>query len=324
MPTSSRFARGPASPLTLRAAAVALAGLAGATGLAACGDADAGGSGGRTEVVASFYPVAWLAGRIGGGDVSVRTLTKPGAEPHDLELTARQVADVGKADYAVYVKGVQPAVDEAVEKHAKSKSLDAASVVKTLPPPTGGEEEEHEGDHEHADTNYDPHIWLDPSRMATIATALGDRLAKADAPHAAGYRDRAKAVATELSALDRQYRDGLKTCKRNTIVTAHAAFGYLAERYGLRQVPIAGVDPTSEPSPKRIAELSGQIKTAGATTVFTETLVSPKVAQTLAKEVGVKTAVLDPVEGVAEGSSDDYLTIMRKNLETLRPALECS
>ncbi|TDD89810.1 metal ABC transporter substrate-binding protein [Actinomadura rubrisoli] len=321
MPTSRFLVR--ALSLTTRTAALALAGATGMTGLAACGgDADAGS--GKTEVVASFYPVAWLAGRVGGDQVSVRTLTKPGAEPHDLELTARQVADVSKADYAVYVKGVQPAVDEAVQKHAKDKSLDAASVVKTLAPPAGGEEEEHEGEEGGPEVGYDPHVWLDPSRMATIATALGDRLAKADSSHAAGYKDRAKALAAQLTGLDQQYRDGLKTCKHRAIVTAHAAFGYLSQRYGLQQVAIAGVDPTSEPSPKRLAELTGQIKSAGATTVFTETLVSPKVAQTLAKEAGVKTAVLDPVEGVAEGSSDDYLTIMRKNLATLRPALECS
>ncbi|QXJ26910.1 zinc ABC transporter substrate-binding protein [Actinomadura graeca] len=310
-------------PLSTTTAVLAVAGLTGLAGLTACGGADAGS--GKAEVVASFYPVAWLAREIGGADTAVHTLTKPGAEPHDLELTPRQIADVGKADFAVYVKGVQPAVDEAVAKHAKDKSLDAASVVKTLPPPAGGEEEEeHEGDHGHAEVGYDPHVWLDPNRMAVIATALGDRLAKADSAHASAYKERAKAVAAKLGALDRQFRDGLKNCKHTSIVTAHAAFGYLSERYGLRQVSIAGVDPTNEPSPKRLAELTGQIKSAGATTVFTETLVSPKIGQTLAREAGVRTAVLDPVEGVADGSSDDYMTIMQKNLRTLRPALECS
>lgn len=302
--------------------------LTGLTGLTACGGASAGGSG-KTEIAASFYPVAWLAGRIGGPDVSVQTLTKPGAEPHDLELTPRQIADVGKADFAVYVKGVQPAVDEAVAKHAKDKSLDAASVVKTLPAPAGGEEEEHEHGHEHEghgheDVPYDPHIWLDPTRMAAVATKLGDRLAAADSDHASAYRARAKAVAGELGALDQDYRGGLRACKHKAIVTAHAAFGYLAERYGLQQVSVAGVDPANEPSPKRLGELTRQIKSTGATTVFTETLVSPKVAQTLAKEAGVRTAVLDPVEGVEKGSPDDYMSIMKKNLETLRPALECS
>ncbi|GGV04084.1 zinc ABC transporter substrate-binding protein [Actinomadura cremea] len=322
----------------LPAAALALTGLA--AGLTACGDAGADAPPGTTEVVASFYPMAWLAGQVGGDDVHVRTLTAPGAEPHDLELTAKQVANVQEAALAFYVKGMQPAVDDAVQKHAEKSSLDAASVVKTLPPPAEEEEHghehghEHEGEgegehaheegHDHGDAGYDPHIWLDPHRMAAVATALGDRLAEVDAENAAGYKSRAQAVAGQLTELDGEYRDGLATCERKEIVTAHAAFGYLTNRYGLTQVSIAGVDPSNEPSPARLAELTEHVKEAGATTVFTETLVSPKVAETLAREAGVKTAVLDPVEGVEEGSSDDYLTIMNRNLETLRPALGCS
>ncbi|WP_034521280.1 metal ABC transporter substrate-binding protein [Actinomadura rifamycini] len=316
----------------LPAAALALTGLA--AGLTACGDADGDAPAGTAEVVASFYPMAWLAGRVGGDDVHVRTLTAPGAEPHDLELTAKQVASVQRADLALYVKGMQPAVDDAVREHAEKSALDAASAVKTLPPPAEEEEHAHEHAHEHGlegehghdhgDAGYDPHIWLDPSRMATVATALGDRLAKVDAENAAEYESRAQEVAKRLTDLDAKFKDGLASCERKGIVTAHAAFGYMAHRYGLTQISIAGVDPSSEPSPARLAELTEHVKEAGATTVFTETLVSPKVAETLAREAGVKTAVLDPVEGVEEGSSDDYLTIMNRNLETLRPALGCS
>ncbi|MFG1999664.1 metal ABC transporter substrate-binding protein [Spirillospora sp. NPDC048911] len=309
------------SPKPLRSLSLPALAVAMLLGLTACGSAGADGGSGKTKIVASFYPMAWLAGKVGGGHVSVETLTKPGAEPHDLELTARQIADVQKADYAVYVKGVQPAMDEAVAKHAKDKSLDAASVVKTLP--AGEDEHEHEAaGHEHeGELTYDPHVWLDPSRMATIATALGDRLAAADSGHAADYKANAKALATQLATLDQSYSEGLKSAKGKTIVTAHAAFGYLADRYGLKQVSIAGVDPSSEPSPKRIAELTHEVRAAGATTIFTETLVSPKVAESLAREAKVKTAVLDPVEGVAKGSSDDYVSIMTKNLATLRTAL---
>ncbi|MBE1535001.1 metal ABC transporter substrate-binding protein [Actinomadura algeriensis] len=324
----------------LPAAALALTGLA--AGLTACGDAGTDAPPGTTEVVASFYPMAWLAEQVGGDDVHVRTLTAPGAEPHDLELTAKQVANVQEAELALYVKGLQPAVDDAVDQHAKESALDAASVVKTLPTPAEEEghehghegegehahehahEEGHEEGHDHGDAGYDPHIWLDPARMATIATALGDRLAKADAENAAEYENRAKTVAKQLTDLDAKFKDGLATCERKEIVTAHAAFGYLTHRYGLTQISIAGVDPSNEPSPARLAELTEHVKEVGATTVFTETLVSPKVAETLAREAGVKTAVLDPVEGVEEGSSDTYLTIMNKNLETLRPALGCS
>ncbi len=306
----------------LPAAALALAGLA--AGTAGCAGAQARVPPGKTAVVASFYPMAWLAERVGGDDVFVRTLTRPGTEPHDLELTARQVADIEDADLAVYVRGVQPAVDDAVAEHARGRSLDAASLVRTLPPP--GETDDHEA-HDgvrHREAPYDPHIWLDPSRMAAVATALGDRLAAADPGRAPGYRRRAAAAAGELTRLDRAFRDGLRTCARREIITAHAAFGYLADRYGLRQLPVSGVDPSGGPSPRRLAELTRTISATGATTVFTETLVSPKTAEALAREAGVRTAVLDPAEGVGDGSSDDYMTIMQRNLRTLRPALECS
>jgi zinc transport system substrate-binding protein len=308
-------------PVLIATAAVA------ALGLSACGgSADAEKSAdGKTKVIAGFYPMAWLTEKVGGDKVSVETLTKPGVEPHDLELTARQVADVGKAGFVTYVKGVQPAVDDAVAKEAKDKSLDAASVVKTLQPSAdGGEEEESEDEHGHEHVTYDPHIWLDPARMATIATALGDKLAAADSANAATYKANAKRTAAELAQLDQKFQTGLKTCKQKNIVTAHAAFGYLADHYGLKQISIAGVDPNTEPSPKRLAELTQQIRSSGATTVFTETLVSPKVAETLAREAGVKTAVLDPIEGVEKGSSDDYASLMAKNLQTLRTALGCS
>ncbi|MFA1539239.1 metal ABC transporter substrate-binding protein [Actinomadura monticuli] len=310
------------SPRALPAAALALAGLA--AGLAGCAGADAGVPPGKTAVVASFYPMAWLAERVGGDDAFVRTLTEPGTEPHDLELTARQVADIEDADLAVYVGGVQPAVDDAVGRHARGRSLDAADLVEKLPPPGETDDEEAHDGVRHRESSYDPHVWLDPSRMATVATALGERLAAADPARAAGYRRRAGAAAGELTALDRAFRDGLRTCARRDIVTAHAAFGYLADRYGLRQIPVAGVDPSGGPSPKRLAELTRLVSASGATTVFTETLASPKVAEALAREAGVRTAVLDPVEGVEDGSSGDYLTIMRENLRTLRPALECT
>lgn len=271
--------------------------------VAACGGGSSGQDG-KITVIGSFYPMAWVAERVAGSDASVTTLTRPGTEPHDLELSPRQIVSVGEADLVVYIKGLQPAVDQAVDQHAKNKALDAASVVKTLPPD-------------------DPHLWLDPSRLATVATAVGDRFAATDPAHADAYRANARKLAADLSALDGEFKAGLGSCKHKTIVTSHDAFGYLADRYGLEQVSIAGIDPESEPSPARLAELTNQIRSAGVTTVFTETLVSPKVAQTLAREAGVRTATLDPVEGLPEGSKGDYLSVMRQNLQTLRTALSC-
>jgi zinc transport system substrate-binding protein len=279
-----------------------------------CGCGARANGGGKPVIAAAFYPLAWLAEQVAGPGFYVQNLTKPGAEPHDLELTPRQVIDVGESKLAFYIKGVQPAVDKAVRQHAKRHALDAESVVTTLPAPQD----------EAGDGAADPHLWLDPSRFATVATALGERLARADTANAAGYRSRAAQVVTRLNALDEEFRTGLRHCARNDIVTGHSAFGYLAERYGLRQVGVSGLDPESEPSPGRIAELTGLIQRTGATTVFTETLASPKTAATLAQEAGVRTEVLDPIEGVKPGSHDDYFAIMRRDLATLRPALGCT
>jgi zinc transport system substrate-binding protein len=269
---------------------------------AACGgDSGTTASGGRTRVIGAFYPMAWIAERVGGANVSVHGLTKPGTEPHDLELTPRQVADVGEAKYVVYVKGVQPAVDEAVAQHAKGRSLDTASVVKTLPLTEAEAEAEH-GDAEHGhETSYDPHIWLDPSRLAAIATTLGERLAAVDPAHAAGYRANAGFLTGELNALDREFATGLRQCSQKTFVTSHAASAYLAERYGFQQVSIAGVDPQNEPSPKRLAELTRVVRENKVSTIFTETLVSPKVAQTLAREAGGPDRVAGPAGGSRRG-----------------------
>ena len=291
---------------------------------AACGDGGSSGADGKTEITASFYPVAWLAERVGGPNAEVSVLTKPGAEPHDLELSPRQVAGITETDLAVYVKGLQPAVDEAVAQHAGDRSLDVSTLVEPLPADDHAHEE-HEGEkaHEH-EGEHDPHLWLDPSRMATVATGLGERLAEADPDHAADYRANAQQVAGELKTLDGEFEKGLARCERKTIVTSHVAFSYLADRYGLEQVSIAGIDPDSEPSPRRMAELSDEVEKLGVTTVFTETLASPRLARTLADGAGVKTAVLDPLEGVKEGSGDDYLSVQRRNLEALRTALSCS
>jgi zinc transport system substrate-binding protein len=290
------------------------------TGAAEAGGPAAGSSGeGKPQLVASFYPLQWLTERVGGPDVTVTGLTQPGVEPHDLELTPRQVSSIEQADLTVYLKGVQPAVDEAVEQHAADKGFDAATAASTLP----AEEEEHEeGEEEHGhEVDYDPHLWLDPARFAEVAKSLGDRLATADAAHAQGYKDRAAATAAELTALDEEMKTGLADCARRTVVTSHTAFGYLADRYDLKQVGISGIDPESEPSPARLAEVAKVAKQEKVTTIFTETLVSPKVAEVLAAEVGAKTAVLDPVEGRPEGG--DYLSAMRANLAELRTALGC-
>lgn len=294
-------------------AAAALVALCLAAVAGCAGDVTGGFSGGRLDVVTAFYPLQFLSQRIGAETVTVRDLTKPGAEPHDVELNPRQVAQVADAGLAVYLKGFQPAVDSAVGQEAKGRSFDVTSVIELLP---------YSGS-ESADGSKDPHVWLDPVRFATIAGALGERLAQADPAHAADYRERAKDLQGQLHNLDQTYAESLTTCARREVVTSHEAFNYLAHRYGLTQIGITGVSPEAEPTPRKLAKVAAQARATGTTTIFFETLVSPKVAETIAREVGARTAVLDPLEGLTDKSAD-YFSVMRANLAALTTALGCT
>jgi zinc transport system substrate-binding protein len=257
-------------------------------------------------VVAAFYPLAFAAERVAPAGTEVQNLTPPGAEPHDLELTARDVGRLRDATLVVYVgEGFQPAIDSALEGR-DGPSLDVLDGLDLL---AGGE---------HEDEAVDPHVWLDPMRYATVARAIAAALGKEAA---------ADSLVERLVRLDREFRQGLRQCRRREIVTSHAAFGYLAHRYGLEQIPLVGISPESEPSPKEIERLVRRVRETGATTVFFETLVSPDLARTVAREAGATTAVLDPVEGLEPATADagaDYFTVMRKNLAALRKALECT
>ncbi|MGV9327025.1 metal ABC transporter substrate-binding protein [Streptosporangium sandarakinum] len=316
------------------AGALALMTVLATTAACGSGSADSGKAGGAFGVSAAMYPLQWLTERVGGPDTAVTGLAKPGVEPHDLELSPIQVARLEETGLVIYIRGVQPAVDEAVEQHAADRGFDAATAVRTLPATAGDDHadehagetgEEHAGEHAGeggSPISYDPHIWLDPSRFATVATKLGERLAAADPAHAQGYRERAAKVAAELTALDGEMARGLRTCASNAIVTSHAAFAYLADRYRLRQIGVSGVNPDAEPAPARLAQVAEVARREKVTTIFTESLVSPKVAEVLATEVGAKTAVLDPIE--SRPASGDYTSAMRRNLTALQAALRCA
>ena len=269
-----------------------------AASLCGCG----GGSDGQ-DVVAAFYPLAYAAEEIGGDELAVRNLTPPGVEPHDLELSGRDVRTVADAGTVLYVGGgFQPALEDAIES-TSARAIDLLAAVETLP---GGEE-----------SGADPHVWLDPLRYATIALRIGDEL---DRTAEAGR------FAARLRALDAELRRGLSSCERDEIVTSHAAFGYLAERYGLQQVAITGLSPEAEPTPRDLEDAVREVQESGASTVFFETLVSPRLAETVAREAGADVAVLNPLEGLTEAEAaggDDYFSIMRANLAALRKALAC-
>jgi zinc transport system substrate-binding protein len=308
-------------------ARVAVPLLAGTMALSSAGCAagspgpGAGAGSGRLATVASFYPLQLATAEIGGDHVSVLNLTKPGAEPHDLELTPRDVGAVSKARVVVYEKGLQPAVDEAVAQEAPDRALDVADAAQldlTLTPNDSGEP--------HADAaGTDPHFWLDPVRYSAVAQAVADRLARLDPGHRADYAANAKAFRGRLSALDRDLRKGLAHCASTSIVTSHNAFGYLAQRYGLTQVGITGLSPEAEPEPAKLAEVARYVTAHHVSTIYAETLVSPAIADTVARETGATVARLDPIEGLTGSSAGrDYFEVMRSNLATLRAGQGCS
>jgi zinc transport system substrate-binding protein len=271
-----------------------------ASAAAGCG----GTAAGDDAIVAAFYPLAYAAAQVAGPHAEVVNLTPPGAEPHDLELTPRDVGRVRDAALALYVgDGFQPAVQQAVEGRS-GPSLDVLDGVADRTGPGDG-------------TRLDPHVWLDPVRFAEIARKIAVAL---DTPAAADD------LVARLDALDREYRRGLARCERLEIVTSHAAFGYLAARYRLVQVPLVGLQPEAEPGPREVARLVDDVRATGATTVFSEPLASPALADAVSREAGVATAVLDPLEGLTPdeiGAGADYFTVMRKNLDALRTALGC-
>ncbi|WP_306332956.1 metal ABC transporter substrate-binding protein [Streptomyces sp. KL118A] len=311
-------------------AALASATVLGLTALTACSSSAADDKDGKLDVVASFYPMQYLAEQIGGDHVSVTTLTEPGQEPHDLDVSARQRGELEESDVALYLKGLQPAVDDAIDQSGIKTKVDAASLTSTEKHgnEVGGhaeehEEEGHEGhDHDHSHEGADPHIWLDPVKYAEVAEGVGKALEKADPDNAKTYEKNTAKLVKKLGGLDKSFKDGLKDTKSKTFITTHAAFGYLAERYGLTEEAISGLDPEAEPSAKRVKDLQKMAKADGVTTVFYETLVSDKTAKTLAKDAGLKTDVLDPIEGITEKSKgDDYIQVMESNLKALQKAL---
>ncbi|SHN25524.1 metal ABC transporter substrate-binding protein [Cryptosporangium aurantiacum] len=304
----------------LRAVVTALLAVGVAAAATGCSSSDSSAAAdGKLGVVAAFYPLQYVTQQVGGDHVSVTNLVEPGTEPHDVELSPKQVAQVTDADAVVYLREFQPAVDDAVDSGAKNKSLDVAGVA----PLSDGYVPLEEGELHEDEKGKDPHVWLDPTRLAGIADAVAKKLGDLDPDHAAEYTANAKALNTKLGTLDAEYKSGLASCKQKTIVVSHNAFGYLAARYGLTQVPITGLTPEEEPSAARLAEVAKYAKENGVTVIFFETLVSPKIAQALASEVGAKAEVLDPIEGIAKESNDDYFSVMRTNLTTLRGALSC-
>lgn len=285
-------------PVAAAVAALALAGCAGAGS-----QSDQSGNAAGVKVAASFYPLAYLAEEIGGDAVTVTDLTPPGGDAHELEISPKQVSELGKQDLVLYLgSGFQPAVEEAVAMQ-DAPALDAMDAVK--------EDQLREGD---------AHIWLNPMIMAEIGDLTAERLSETDPNHAETFAHNAKEFRTKMEALDSKYREELAGCAGATLVTSHEAFGYLADAYSLEQIGITGINPEAEPSPKRLREVEKIAKEHDATTIFFESTAAQTTADRLAEAVGVKTAQLNPIEGTPE---QDFVTVMETNLSALSGGLNC-
>ena len=330
------------TPITIRRALSAVAAAALGLSLTACSalspdsssSADsrtAGGAAGALPVAVSFYPIQYLTEAIGGDHVSVTSLTPADQEPHDYDLSGKEVTSTLEgASLVAYVEGFQPSLDKAVTQVNGPTVLDLSSKVDLKHHEGMEDEEEHadesadEGAHKEADhdaDSLDPHFWLDPVRMKSAATAIEEALATADPDHAEDYKTNLETLTSTLDGLDSSYQGGFSQCERKTFITSHAAFGYLADRYGLTQTSISGIDPEQEPSAADIAAAKKAVEDTGSTTIFTEELVSPETAEAVAAETGAQTRVLSPIESAPE--SGDYADAMRANLEELRTALSC-
>jgi zinc transport system substrate-binding protein len=312
-----------ASSLGAVIVAVIVAGCgAGANG--ATGFDSVSGDSTSLDVVASFYPLQFVAERVGGDAVTVGNITPAGAEPHDFELTARDAGRLEDADLVVYPAGLAPSIDDGIDA-VGATALDISTVANLDLHRDSIDAASGEALSGHDESDIDPHFWLDPLRLADVGDTVAARLAELAPSEAATFEQNAARLRAELEQLDQEFTDALADCASTDLVTSHEAFGYLAQRYRLTQVGITGLSPDSEPSPARLAEVADFVADNDVQTIFFETLVDPSIAETVADETGASTAVLDPLEGLTDQSAGaDYLAVMRANLASLRSGLGCS
>lgn len=277
-------------------------------------------------LAATIYPLEYITARLSQGITTVSAVVPPGVEPHDFEPKPTDVARMMRAPLVVangagvdgWVDALRPDI---TAKHRLWVYAEAVPFI----PRMGEEHDEHEEEHDHG--TLDPHAWLDPVRMQEATKALALEL-EALYPNLTLTIEENKALLlADLESLDAAYSSGLRSCKTRKVFVSHDAFGYLGKRYDLTFIPLSGISPTEEPSAGRLAEITTEAKKEGATTIFFETLVSPDIAETVAREAGLITAVLNPIEGQTEQEASEkkeYLDFMMDNLQALQKALVCA
>ncbi|HPL53708.1 MAG TPA: metal ABC transporter substrate-binding protein [Bacillota bacterium] len=280
------------------------------------------------KIYTSFYPMYFLASSIAGDKASVVSMVPAGAEPHDWEPTPRLAIELNNADILIYNgAGMEPWIDSIVKiiDRDRTKIVDASEGIELLKSSEhshGEEAESEEEEHEHG--MYDPHIWVSPIRAMQQAQTIYEALIEIDPANSEYYGKNKIELDSKLTRLDKDIRDASKSFKSNVIVVSHEAFGYFANDYGFRQIAIRGINPQEEPSPSKMAELVRECRENKVKYVFFEKLTSPKLSETLAREVGAGTLVLNDAAGLGEEdikSGKDYITVMYENLENLKKAL---
>lgn len=272
----------------------------------------------KLSVVTSFYPLYFFAERIGGDKAVVTNIVPAGAEPHDYEPTAQDMARMEKSRLIVVNGGGLEAWSDRLAKNISAKNTTIVVAGEGLLTREMTED---------GAVTTDPHIWLDPVLAKKMAEKIALGFEAVDPEHAAFYRENAGRLLEQLDDLDAAYRNGLQTCAEKNIITSHAAFGYVAAEYGFNQVSIAGLSPDAEPSPSELARIAQFAKTNNVRYIFFESLASPKLSQTIAAEIGAKTLVLNPLEGLSDDElarGEDYFSVMYNNLVNLQTALQCN
>ncbi|WP_413299994.1 metal ABC transporter substrate-binding protein [Bacillus sp. 1P10SD] len=277
----------------------------------------------KLQIVTTFYPMYFFAQKVAGNSANVELLVPNGVEPHDWEPTAKDMARIQDADVFIYNSHYFETWTDKVLKSINDANLNVVEASKGIELMNALESEEGEEDHNHSEhaSSKDPHVWLSPVLAQQEVNTIAEALEQADPKNKEQYKKNAEALNLELADLDRLYKETIDSAKKKEFVTQHAAFGYLAKQYGLTQIPIAGLSPDVEPTLGKLAELTELTKKKNIKIIYFEELTSSKVAQTLAKEIGAKTEVLNPLEGLSKEEQKeglDYIDVMKKNLEALK------
>lgn len=271
----------------------------------------------KLQITASFYPLYFFSEQIGGEKVDVKNIIPAGAEPHDYEPTAEDIVNIENSELLILngngLEGWSENIKQNIDPGHTALVL-AGEGLATQQVMEGGKK------------IIDPHVWLSPGLAKQMVDKIVNGLALADPANVSYYESNAKNLNILLDKLDNEYTLGLSECAQKNIITSHAAFGYLASAYKFNQIPITGLSPDAEPSPRELGEIADFAKKNGIKYIFLESLVSPKLSETIANEIGVGTLVLNPLEGLSnkeirEGKT--YFTEMRANLSNLQIALQC-